>query len=76
MEQGSILGISYLFSKSGCGDAEVIHKQHDPAEEKLQKAKDKWNWDRRKRLDFINQRLHQKNEGKAYINNVNAAIVD
>ena len=34
---------NYTFSKSGCGDAEVECKQHELAEEKLQKAKDKWN---------------------------------
>ena len=29
-----------------------------------------------KRLDFINQRLHQKNEVKAYINSVDEAMVE
>ena len=38
-------------------------------EEQLQKAKDKWNEDRMKRLDFINKRLHEKNDTGAYINN-------
>lgn len=52
----------------------MVRKQHDSAEEKLQKAKDKWNRDRIKQLRFINQRLRQK--AKVYINNVNEAMVD
>ena len=32
-------------------------KRHDLAEEKLQRAREKWNEDRMKRLDFINKRL-------------------
>ena len=35
-------------------------KRHDLAEEKLQRARDKWNEDRMKRLGFINKRLRQK----------------
>ena len=44
--------------------------------EKLQKATDKWDEDRTKRLGFINKRLRQKNEAKAYINNVDEAMVE
>ena len=44
-------------------------------EEKLQKAKEKWNEDRMKQLGFINRSLRQKNESKAYIKNVDKAIV-
>ena len=29
-----------------------------------------------KRLDFINRRLHEKNEEKAYINNVDEAMLE
>ena len=32
---------------------EVEHKHHDLTEEKLQKARDKWNEDRMKQLDFF-----------------------
>ena len=35
-------------------------KRHHLAEEKLQRARDKWNEDRMKRLGFINKRLRQK----------------
>ena len=35
-------------------------KRHDFAEEKLQRARDKRNEDRMKRLDFINKRLREK----------------
>ena len=51
-------------------------KRHDLALEKLQRARDKWNMDRMKRLDFINKRLREKNEAKAYINNVDEAILE
>ena len=42
-------------------------KRDDLVEEKLQKARDQWNDDRMKRLDFINKRLRQKNEARAYV---------
>ena len=35
-------------------------KRHDLALEKLQRAKDEWNRDRMKRLDFVNKRLREK----------------
>ena len=35
-------------------------KRHDLAEKKLQRARDKWNEDRMKRLDFVNKRLRKK----------------
>ena len=53
---------------------EEERKRHDLAIEKLQKARDQWNEDRMKRLDFINKRLPKKNEARAYINNVDEAM--
>ena len=47
-------------------------KRHYLALEKLQKERDKWNEDRMKRLDFINKRLREKNDAKAYISKVDA----
>ena len=44
--------------------------------ERLQRAKDEWNGDRIKRLGFINKRLREKNEARAYINNVDEAMVE
>ena len=35
-------------------------KRHDLAIERLQRARDEWNEDRMKRLDFINKRLREK----------------
>ena len=35
-------------------------KRHDLSEKKLQTARDKWNEDRMKKLDFINKRLRKK----------------
>ena len=51
-------------------------KRHDLAEEKLQRARGKWNEDRMKRLDFINKRLREKNEARAYITNVDEAMLE
>ena len=51
-------------------------KRHDLALEKIQRTRDKWNEDRMKRLDYINKRLREKNEGKAYINNVHEAMLE
>ena len=51
-------------------------KRHDLPEKKLERARDKWNQDRMKRLDFINKGLHGKNEAKTYINNVDEAILE
>ena len=41
-----------------------------------QRARDEWNEDRMKRLDFINKRLREKNEARTYINNVDEAMLE
>ena len=51
-------------------------KRHDLALEKLERARDEWNKDRMKRFDFFNKRLCEKNEVRAYINNVNEAMFE
>lgn len=51
-------------------------KQHDLAQDKLHRAKFKWNEDRMTRLHFTNQRLRQKIEAKAYINNVDETMLE
>ena len=51
-------------------------KRHDLALEKLQRARDEWNRDRMKRLDFMNKRLREKNEARTYINNVDEAMFE
>ena len=50
-------------------------KRYDLADERLQRARGKWNEDRMKRFDFINKRLREKNEAKPYINNVDEAML-
>ena len=68
-------GTNFVFSRlTGYGAKK--RKRHDLAEEKLQRVKDKWNEDRMKRLDFINKRLREKNEARAYINNVDEAMLE
>ena len=68
---GASLGFSMLRNDGG-----KERKRHDLALEKLQRARDEWNEDRMKRLDFINKRLREKNEARAYINNVDEAMLE
>ena len=63
-------GINFVFSRL-TDHGEEERERHDLALENLQRARDKWNEDRMKRLDFINKRLREKNEARAYINNAN-----
>ena len=56
--------------------AEEERKRHDLKKEELKRARDKWNEDRMRLLDFINKRLCEKNEARAYINNVDDAILE
>ena len=51
-------------------------KRHDLALEKLQSASDEWNRDQMKRLDLINKRLCERNEVRAYIKNVDEAMLE
>ena len=66
---------NYALIKTGCRDVAGECKRHDLAEEKLQKAKDKWNENKMKRLDFINKNMHQRDEAKRYTNSVNVEMV-
>ena len=52
-------GTNFVFSKL-TDHGEEERKRHDLALEKLQRARDEWNEDRMKRLDFINKRPHAK----------------
>ena len=68
-------GTSFVFSRlTDHGTKE--HKRHDLTLEKLQRVRDKWNEDRMKRLDFINKKPREKNEAKAYINNIDEAMLE
>ena len=65
------------FLLSGFTDhGEKKRKRHDLELEKLQRARDEWNEDRMKRLDFINKSLREKNQARAYINNVDEAVLE
>ena len=68
-------GTNFVFSRlTDHGEGE--HKIHDFAFEMLQRSRYKWNEDRMKGLDFINKRLPEKNEARAYINNVDGAMLE
>ena len=68
-------GTNFIFSRLADHGAEEC-KRHDLAEEKLQRARDEWNKDRIKRLDFINRRLGEKSEVRTYSNNVDEAMLE
>ena len=68
-------GINFVFSRL-TDNGEEKRKQHDLALEKLQRARDEWNKDRMKRLDFISKRLSEKNEARACINNADEAMLE
>ena len=68
-------GSNFVFSRL-TDHSEEQRKRHDLALEKLQKARDEWNEDQMKRLDFINRRLREKNEARKYINNVDEAMLE
>ena len=52
-------GTNFVFSRL-TDHGEEERKQHDLAMEMLQRARDQWNEDRMKRLEFINKRLREK----------------
>ena len=68
---GASVGFSMLRD-----DGEKERKRHDLAEERLQRARDKWNEDRMKRFDFINKRLHEQNKARTYINDTDEAMLE
>ena len=68
-------GTNFVFSRLTYHGVEE-RKRHDLALEKLQRARDEWNRDRMKHLDFINKRLREENEAKTYINNVDEALLE
>ena len=67
-------GTDFVFSQQ-TDHGEEERKRHDLALEKLQRAKDKWNEDRMKRLDYINKRLQEANKARAYTSNVDDAVI-
>ena len=70
-----ISGTNFVFSRLTDHGAKEL-KRHDLALRKLQRARNEWNKDRMKRLDFINKRLREKNEARTYINNVDEAMLE
>ena len=65
------------FSSTNFADhGEEKRKRHNLAIEKLQGARDEWNEDRMKWLDFINKRLREKNEARAYTNNIGETMLE
>ena len=68
-------GTNFVFSRL-TDHSEEERKRHDLALEKHQRARDKWNEDQMKPLDFINKRQRKKNDARAYINNVDEAMLE
>ena len=55
---------------------DMIQQRNSLAEEQLQRARDEWNEDRMKCLDFINKKLREKNEARLYIKNVDEVMLE
>ena len=68
-------GTNFIFSRLTDHGVEE-RRRHDLAEEKLQRARDEWNRDRMKRLDFSNRRLREKNGPKVYVNNLDEVMLE
>ena len=68
-------GTNFVFSRLTDHGAEE-RKRQDLALEKLQRARNDWNKDQMKRLDFINKRQREKKFARAYINNVDERCLD
>ena len=68
-------GTNFVFSRL-TDHGEEERKRYDLALEKLQRARDECNKDQMKRLDFINRKLHEKNEARTYIKNVDEAMLE
>ena len=68
-------GTNFVFSRL-TNHGEEEQKRHDLALERLQRARDEWNKDQMKGLDFINKRPREKNEATVDINNVDQAILE
>ena len=68
-------GTNFVFSQL-TDHGEEERKRHDLAFEKPQRARDKWNENRMKRLDFINKSLPKANKAKVYISNVGEAMLE
>ena len=68
-------GTNFVFS-SLTDHGEEERKRHDLAPEKLQRARNEWNKDRTKQLDLINKRLLEQIRARAYINNVDEAMLE
>ena len=66
---------NFVFSRLTDHGAEE-RKRYDLALERLQRARDEWNRDQMKRLDFMNKTLPKKIEAKAYINKTDKAMVE
>ena len=68
-------GTNFAFSKL-TGHDEEERKRHYLALENLQRARNEWNKDRKKRFNFINKRLREQNKARAYINDTNEALLE
>ena len=68
-------GTNFVFS-SLTDHGEEERKRYDLAPEKLQRARNEWNKDRTKQLDLINKRLLEQIRARAYINNVDEAMLE
>ena len=63
-----------LYDKYGRGDGSEERLKHDKATEDLQKASTEWNEKRAEKLDWINNKLRDKNDARADFDDVDKAL--
>lgn len=63
-----------LYDKFGRGDGSEERLRHDKALEDLQKANMEWNEKRSTTLDWINEKLRDKNNARAVFDDVDRAL--
>ena len=68
-------GTNFVFSRLTDHGAEE-RKRHYLALENLQKGRDNSNEDWMKLFDLINKRLRERNKARAYINNLDKAMLE
>ena len=70
----AFMGSNFLFSNLKQGKIDAERKRHDLAEEQLSAAKDQWQRQRTKHLDFLNDRIRKQNAAKQTFYSVDRAL--
>src|SRR5215470_18516544 len=70
----AFVGANALYDKFGRSDVSEERVRHDTAVEQLQRANDEWNKKRLETLDYVNQKIRDKNDARNTFDNVDKAL--